>query len=108
MPTVPSPDECQLEEDRFIRMSKEDDLHPAVKSYCIAYSAVSLSVLCLAVSANDSYNQDRTRSPIAVKAAIEHDVSKDGIIRYMYWMKARNIPEYEAPFQKVFSSLSLF
>lgn len=44
MPIVPTPDECELEEDRFIRMSKEDGLHPAVKSYYIAYSTVSSSV----------------------------------------------------------------
>ena len=30
-----------------------------------------------------------------------HHVNKDGTVRYMYWMKARNIPYYEAPYQKV-------
>jgi len=30
-----------------------------------------------------------------------HHVNKDGTVRYMYWMKARNIPHYEAPYQKV-------
>ncbi|PPQ90418.1 hypothetical protein CVT25_014936 [Psilocybe cyanescens] len=44
--------------------------------------------------------QERTRSPIALKSAKGPYVSKDGIERYMYWMKARDIPRYEAPFQK--------
>jgi len=30
-----------------------------------------------------------------------HHVNKDGTVRYMYWMKARDIPHYEAPYQKV-------
>ncbi|KAH6917568.1 thioesterase-like superfamily-domain-containing protein [Coprinopsis sp. MPI-PUGE-AT-0042] len=44
--------------------------------------------------------EERSRSPIALKVAAEHDTSKDGIVRYMYWMKARSIPKYETPFQK--------
>jgi hypothetical protein len=30
-----------------------------------------------------------------------HHVNKEGTVRYMYWMKARDIPHYEAPYQKV-------
>ena len=50
---------------------------------------------------DDCWNKERSRSPIALKIAAEHDTSKDGIVRYMYWMKARSIPKYETPFQKV-------
>ena len=45
--------------------------------------------------------QERSRSPIAIKLAKAHHVDKEGTVRYMYWMKARDIPHYEAPFQKV-------
>lgn len=41
------------------------------------------------------------RSPIAIKLITDVEATIDGKLRSMYWMKARNIPEYEAPFQKV-------
>lgn len=41
------------------------------------------------------------KSPIAIKRAKGHHVASDGTLVYMYWMQARNIPKYEAPFQKV-------
>ncbi|KDR84802.1 hypothetical protein GALMADRAFT_217868 [Galerina marginata CBS 339.88] len=44
--------------------------------------------------------EERARSPIAIKVAKGHHIDKEGAIRYMYWMKARDIPRYEAPFQK--------
>lgn len=31
MPAVPTPDECELEEDRYDRMLQDDALHPRVK-----------------------------------------------------------------------------
>ncbi|KAG6869180.1 hypothetical protein C0993_012279 [Termitomyces sp. T159_Od127] len=45
--------------------------------------------------------KERMKSPIAIKRAKEHHVASDGTVVYMYWMQARNIPKYEAPFQKV-------
>jgi hypothetical protein len=45
--------------------------------------------------------QDRQRSPIAIKLAVQNDTSMPGMTRVMYWMQARDIPEYDAPFQKV-------
>jgi len=83
MPNVPVPAECELEEERFMQMSKQDGLHPKLKEYFENYAA------------------ERQRSPIAVKAAKLHDVSEDGTVRYMYWMQAKNIPAYEPHFQKV-------
>ncbi|KAF5375155.1 hypothetical protein D9758_000473 [Tetrapyrgos nigripes] len=82
MPDCPSPSECRLEEDRYEELSKQPDLHPKLKEVFEDYAA------------------ERQRSPIAVKVAKEHEVSQDGTIRYMYWMQAKNIPEYETPFQK--------
>jgi len=81
MPAVPKPDECELEEERYARMLQDDSLHSRAKD-------VIRQLL-----------SERRRSPIAIKVAKEHDQS-DGVVRYMYWMQARNIPEYEAPFQK--------
>jgi hypothetical protein len=51
--------------------------------------------------------QDRQKSPIAVKLAVEKDTTMPGIIRICYWMQARDIPEYDAPFQKVFGAFGL-
>ncbi|KAG7099047.1 hypothetical protein E1B28_000923 [Marasmius oreades] len=81
MPTVPSSDECELEEDRFLRYSKETTIRPETKRIL------------------ETFAEERKRSPIAIKMAKEHDVEGNGI-RYMYWMQAKNIPKYEAPFQK--------
>ncbi|KAF8168292.1 thioesterase-like superfamily-domain-containing protein [Crassisporium funariophilum] len=47
-----------------------------------------------------TYARERSRSPIAIKHAKVHHVSEDGTATYMYWMKARDVPQYEAPFQK--------
>ncbi|KAJ8084304.1 acyl-CoA thioesterase [Marasmius tenuissimus] len=81
MPTVPAPDDCELEEDRFARISQDPTIRKDIRNYY------------------DIYAQERRRSPIAIKMAREH-VVRHGDIRYMYWMKAKNIPKYEAPFQK--------
>ncbi|KAF8898391.1 thioesterase-like superfamily-domain-containing protein [Infundibulicybe gibba] len=80
MPSVPPPEECELEEDRFTRRL-------SVESYDIKKRYQDLI-------------QERSKSPIAIKVAKEHEVSADGTVRYMYWMQARDIPKYEAPFQK--------
>jgi hypothetical protein len=44
------------------------------------------------------------RSPIAIKIAAQET---GGSLRFMYWMRARDIPAYEGPFQKVWSLPSL-
>ncbi|KAF9452530.1 Thioesterase/thiol ester dehydrase-isomerase [Macrolepiota fuliginosa MF-IS2] len=82
MPDVPSPEECELDEERYVRLAQREGLHPKIVEIYTSMAA------------------ERTRSPIAVRIAGEHDVAEDGTIRYMYWMKARAIPKYETPFQK--------
>lgn len=82
MPTVPSPDQCELEEDRYLRMSKDIELREEVRGFLEVYAG------------------ERKRSPIAVKMAKEHDIAGSGTIQYMYWMQSKSIPKYEAPFQK--------
>jgi len=82
MPDVPNPEQCELEETRYLRLMKSDGFSPRSREYCRAIVS------------------ERLRSPIAIKLAREHEISADGVIRYMYWMQARDIPKYEAPFQK--------
>ncbi|EIN13614.1 hypothetical protein PUNSTDRAFT_109805 [Punctularia strigosozonata HHB-11173 SS5] len=43
--------------------------------------------------------QERERSPVAIKLA-DVRTQGDGTKIYMYWMRAKNIPTHEAPFQK--------
>ncbi|KAJ7597622.1 HotDog domain-containing protein [Mycena floridula] len=81
MPIVPSPEDCELEEDVYRRTIQQAE-HPEVKRYL------------------EEYIEERIRSPIAVKVAKLHHVTKEGTERFMYWMKARNIIAYDAPFQK--------
>ncbi|KAF5382928.1 hypothetical protein D9757_006302 [Collybiopsis confluens] len=86
MPEVPPPEQCELEEDIFDRVIRDGyeskPLPDRLKTY---FGLVS---------------SERKKSPIAIKYAQEHEVLADGAVRYMYWMQAKNIPEYEAPFQK--------
>jgi hypothetical protein len=50
--------------------------------------------------------QHRQRSPVAIKDVKFRYVDEKGISRFMYWMKARDVPKYEPSFQKVgFTSL---
>ncbi|KAF8078267.1 HotDog domain-containing protein [Lyophyllum atratum] len=84
MPNVPSPDECELEEMRFIKAIESPTTSPGMKRY---YQD-ALTV------------KERTRSPIAIKRAKGIDSPADGTVSYMYWMQTRNSPKYEAPFQK--------
>ncbi|KAJ7169557.1 hypothetical protein C8R46DRAFT_1162371 [Mycena filopes] len=82
MPAAPPPEECQLEEDRYTALLQKKDVHPKIQQ--IYRDIIG----------------ERSRSPIAVKAAVENDTSMPGMSRMMFWMQARDIPEYEAPFQK--------
>ncbi|EAU93444.2 thioesterase II [Coprinopsis cinerea okayama7 len=84
MPQAPPPEECEYQEEKYRRLIAQngDGMSPKVKEL---YEAIAY---------------ERSRSPVAIKVALEHDVSADGIVRYMYWMRARSIPKYDAPFQK--------
>jgi acyl-CoA thioesterase II len=82
MPDVPPPEQCPDEEANYAKVIQDPKSPPnLVKSFQELLS-------------------ERSRSPIAVKLAKAHHVDKEGTVRYMYWMKARDIPKYEAPFQK--------
>lgn len=82
MPSVKAPEECESDEDRYLRMAQKEGTHPKVVE---VYKQMAV---------------ERVRSPIAVRVAVEHQEEPDGTIQYMYWMKAKNIPNYDAPFQK--------
>ncbi|KAF8640400.1 hypothetical protein AX17_000069 [Amanita inopinata Kibby_2008] len=84
MPNVPPPEDCELEEDRICKLIESEQVkaHPRLREYYQLLTA------------------DRKKSPIAIKRAKAHDIGADGTIRYMYWMKAKDIPRYETPFQK--------
>lgn len=79
---VPSPEECEDLDARWARRAADPNTSPRMKILAQEFSV------------------ERSKSPIAIKVALEGIVSKDGVKRYMYWMKARDIPKYEAPFQK--------
>jgi acyl-CoA thioesterase II len=101
---VPPPDECELEEVRFIRSANEPGQHEKYKSILLEVAAVSFHIVALMMTVlltMCDQLQERSRSPIRIKNAKEHVVSENGVVTYMYWMQARNIPAYDAPFQKV-------
>ncbi|KAK7064497.1 DNA repair protein RAD14 [Favolaschia claudopus] len=81
MPSVPPPEACRFEEERYEEVMAREGIHPKVKGVY-----------------NDWLN-DRRGSPIAIKP-VEKDMSLPNSLRLCYWMQARNIPEYDAPFQK--------
>jgi len=81
MPQVPSPEQCEDEETVYARAIQNSK---SIKVMLILQERLA----------------ERSKSPIAIKCAKEHHVNQDGTIRYMYWMKARDIPKYEAHFQK--------
>lgn len=87
IPDVPPPEQCELEEYIYDRYRREGYQGKPLSEKLDAYFG--------------DWASERRKSPIAIKIAKVHDTSVDGIVRYMYWMQAKNIPEYETPFQKV-------
>nr|GAT49737.1 acyl-coenzyme A thioesterase 8 [Mycena chlorophos] len=79
---VPAPSACVLEEDNYEKLAQEPGLHPKIKAIYRDFAT------------------ERTRSPIAVKVALENDSLAGGATRHMYWLKARDIPKYEPHYQK--------
>ncbi|KJA26000.1 hypothetical protein HYPSUDRAFT_36855 [Hypholoma sublateritium FD-334 SS-4] len=82
MPVVPRPEECQDEESSYLRVIQDPKSHPKL----VEFFQERLT--------------ERVRSPIYVKLAKSHHIDKEGVVRYMYWMKVRDTPKYEPPFQK--------
>ncbi|KAH0590381.1 hypothetical protein H2248_000536 [Termitomyces sp. 'cryptogamus'] len=81
MPHVPGPGDCEDEEVRLLIMAESTTTSREKKLYQDAL-------------------KERAKSPVAIKRAKEHHVAADGTVVYMHWIQARNIPKYEAPFQK--------
>ncbi|KAJ3510310.1 hypothetical protein NLJ89_g4754 [Agrocybe chaxingu] len=83
MPDVPAPEQCEDEEVAYMRVIQDPKTHPAMVQFF------------------QDQLTERARSPIAIKSAKGQQEAEGGrIVRYSYWMKARDIPVYEAPFQK--------
>ncbi|KNZ74168.1 Acyl-coenzyme A thioesterase 8 [Termitomyces sp. J132] len=99
MPHVPGPGDCEDEEVRLLIMAESTTTSREKKLYQDALK-VGHS-LPSSVSLAHGGCKERAKSPVAIKRAKEHHVAADGTVVYMHWIQARNIPKYEAPFQKV-------
>lgn len=82
MPSVRPPKECELEEDRLQKLARQEGLDPRIKEV------------------HKQAAEQQAHGPLSIKIAADHQVGLDGTIQYMYWMKAKDIPHYDAPFQK--------
>lgn len=78
---VHSPDACKAVHARALTVIQEPSVDPFVKAYL------------------SDYVQEREQSPFEIKNA-GSQVSESGVKFYMYWFRAKNIPQYEASFQK--------
>ncbi|KAF8807232.1 Thioesterase/thiol ester dehydrase-isomerase [Phlegmacium glaucopus] len=81
MPQVPPPEQCEDEEVVYARAIQESKSNPDLMRMFQDRLA------------------ERTRSPIAIKRA-KMLRNEKGPVRYMFWMKARDIPKYEVHYQK--------
>ncbi|PCH33398.1 hypothetical protein WOLCODRAFT_129747 [Wolfiporia cocos MD-104 SS10] len=79
--SVSPPEECEDVEAYYEKLLQSKDLDPRMRKYA------------------EEYVEERRRSPMAVKTAGIVNAS-DGAIVYMWWFKVRNIPKYDASFQK--------
>jgi len=106
MPSVRPPKECELEEDRLLKLARQEGLDPRIKEV----HKQAAEVCCPVYQGDDFRNQhllkcfalqQQAHGPLSIKIAADHQMGLDGTIQYMYWMKAKDIPHYDAPFQKV-------
>jgi len=86
MPSVPPPEQCDDEEAAISRL-----LDRTADGRALSPNILEMLKERIA---------ERAKSPIAIKLAHGYKESEGGVVRYAYWMKARSIPKYEAPFQK--------
>ncbi|KIY69688.1 Thioesterase/thiol ester dehydrase-isomerase [Cylindrobasidium torrendii FP15055 ss-10] len=82
MPIVPTPEQCADVEDVHLRNSETPGLNPTIKQILQRVA------------------EERRKSPVAMKQCLDHEITADGHVRYMYWMKARDIRKYPAHYQK--------
>ncbi|TFK57475.1 Thioesterase/thiol ester dehydrase-isomerase [Heliocybe sulcata] len=82
MPEVPAPEECELEEDRLLRDANSAD-NEKVKNILL------------------DYRDERIKSPVSIRTVThEGRAVGNGATMYMYWMKTKSVPQYDAPYQK--------
>ncbi|KAI9572737.1 hypothetical protein HD554DRAFT_2013906 [Boletus coccyginus] len=83
-PEVPNLEDCELEEDLFLRRAAQDGLDQKVKEIYLTYAA------------------ERADGPIAVRRAAHAVTDERGVLTSMYWMQARTgrTDAYETPYQK--------
>ncbi|KIY53192.1 Thioesterase/thiol ester dehydrase-isomerase [Fistulina hepatica ATCC 64428] len=75
MPSVPSPETCELEEDRLRRRAAQSMHIPEAYRFLLHLA------------------EERARSPVYVRIARAHEeMTDDGMVRYMYWMRAKDVP----------------
>jgi len=83
MPDVPPPEQCESEQEMYRRLIRKNSNSPGL------------------VQRYQELLDQRERSPIAVSTAKYHHIDENGVARFMYWMKALNVPQQcEASFQK--------
>jgi len=82
MPNVPPPEECESDEDRFLRFANDETLPLSTRK-------LYLEIL-----------GERSRSPIAIKRAKSEELSSGGTALYIYWLRTRSMPQCEPAFQK--------
>lgn len=86
MPSVPPPDACILTEDEIAKYLSIPDLSEPLRKL------VQENIV------------ERRMSPIAMKETPANR-GPDGILTQCFWMRAKSIPRYELPFQKVKDSV---
>jgi acyl-CoA thioesterase len=86
MPSVPSPNACILVEDALEKKLGTPGLTPELRELILEIIA------------------ERRTGPIAIKDTPLYR-SSDGKLTQAFWMRAKSIPRYELPFQKVSKSV---
>lgn len=81
-PGIPSPNACILVEDAIAEHLKAPGLSDELRRL------IQENVV------------ERRMSPIAIKDTPTYH-SPDGVLTQAFWMRAKSIPKYELPFQKV-------
>ena len=101
---VPPPEELELDVDWYTRMANAQGVGARMKSILLEIAEVSkshrLSVLICSCCNFVVFAQERIRSPLSIKVAVERN-REDGTLAIMHWMKVRGIPKYGAAYQKV-------
>ncbi|KAG8683921.1 hypothetical protein FRC09_015725 [Ceratobasidium sp. 395] len=78
---VPIPDDCPFQEDVFLKQAEKPGISEDTRLMFLQYV------------------QERKRSPIAIKP-VSSVTTTDGLVQSMFWMRAKNVPKFDASFQK--------